>query len=201
MRSRRSWRRATVAGLYLLLLTPVPALAAYTLGPWSQIPGSPDNWTILASGSTSASGLNLALTPVGDSVTSGKVTFTFVAQVTSGSSANASVTPSNFNALSVGSDDPSGGLQITIGFSTSSTGSPISLQVYQNTTPNQFNTGPITPPDLSGTGTFAPQSVSSNPTEYAVVQFIFTAPSGSRTNWGTNTAVPSSAVNIMFTGN
>jgi hypothetical protein len=200
-------KRAVVVGLHLLLLVPVPAFAAYTLGPWTQIAGSPDTWGISASGVDSTTGLNLALSPVADGIASGTATFTFVAQVqngnsTSGSSTNANVTASNFNALSVNSSKSNAGLQITIGFSTSSTGNPISLQVYQNTTPNQFNTGAISPSDLSGTGTFTPQSI--NTSDYAVVQFTFTAPPGGNpgnlTTWG-HTPGTSTPVNITFTGN
>jgi hypothetical protein len=181
----KAWTRPFVAGLYLLLLAPVPALATYTLGFWNQVSG-PDTL-----GGITGSGLDLALTSVGGGVSNGTTeSFIFVAQVT-GSSSNASATTSNFNTFSVSSSGQTSGLQVTIGFSTSNTGSPISAQIYQNN--NQFNQGTL-PSSLPGTY----NSVSVSDGQYAVVEFLFSSASGTTTTWGPT--VSSSPVHITFSG-
>jgi hypothetical protein len=180
-----AWRRAAFGALSLLLLVPVPVLATYTLGTWQPI-NNPDGWTV------SGSGLDLALTPNpdGGGVSSGTVTFVFAAPVT-GSSTLASAGTSNFNAFSVSSGATNAGLQVVIGFdSTNNPAGDPSALIYKNN--NQFNTGTLNP-SLGVPGDYSSVTTSN----FAVVKFVFTAPSGTTTTWGPT--VSSSPVHITFT--
>jgi len=176
--SYRSWRHAAAAAIYLTILAQVPALAAYSLGTWTETAG-PQAWTV------TGSGLGVALTPqVG--FTGSTETFVFAAPVT-GSASNVTASTSNFNAFQV-SAFGTGGLKVYIGFDPSNNpaGHPTKL-IYSNAG-NQFNTGTL-PASLPGTYS------SVNPSGgFAVVQFVFTGPAV----WGPTT-VPSSPVRITYT--
>src|SRR5262245_37547232 len=172
-----AWRQAAFAALSLVLLVPVPVLAAYTLGTWTQVAG-PDTWS-----TSGSSGLDLALPPVEGVSVSGTVEFTFIAQV-AGSANNVSVTPSNFNAFAVSSFSQNRGLIVTVGFSPDTNPANLNRTVFLS---NQFNTGTL-PSSLTGTNT--PQNIVNG--DYAVVKFTFSNPS----TWGPT--VPSSAIHITF---
>ena len=176
--SYRFWRCAVAAAIYLALLAQMPALAAYTLGTWTEVAGPGSPWTV------SGSGLSVDLTPqVG--FTSSTETFVFAAPVT-GSASNVTASTSNFNAFQVSGFGQTAGLTVSIGFNPSNnpSGNPANL-IYSNAG-NQFSTGTL-PASLLGTY----NSVNTN--GYAVVKFVFTGPAV----WGPT--VPSSPVNITFT--
>lgn len=174
----RFWPQATLGPLTALLLVPVPVFATYTLGTWSQVAG-PDNWTPVGSG------LDLALTPVGDFVHAGSMEFDFVAKV-SGSANSAGVSTSNFNAFRVNGFSSGSGLTVTIGFSPDSNPAHMNRQVFLS---DQF-TGTL-PSSLTGSN--STQSIVNG--DYAVVKFVFDGNS----SWGPT--VPSSPVHITFNGN
>jgi hypothetical protein len=137
----------------------------------------PDNWT------PTGSGLDLALSPVGDSVHPGTMEFDFVAQVT-GSASGVTVSTSNFSAFRVNGFGPNTGLVVTVGFSPDSNPADMNRTVFVS---NQFNSGAL-PNSLTGTSTA--QNIVNG--DWAVVKFVFTGNS----SWGPT--VPSSPIHITF---
>jgi hypothetical protein len=177
----RHWRRAVIAGLHLLLLAPVPALA-YTLNNWQQVNQPLMNWTPVGSG------LDLALLPVPGAAIAGPVEFDFLAQV-SGSANGVQVATSNFVQLDVSAGLGTGGLTVAIGFNhNGSTTIDPGRFVFQS---NQFMTGNPLPNSLPGT--YSP-GVNINDGDTAVVKYVFSNLSA----W-IPASVSSTAVHITFT--
>jgi hypothetical protein len=177
----RHLQRALIAGLHLLLLAPVPALA-YTLNNWQQVNQPLMNWTPVGSG------LDLALSPAVGSATGGPVEFDFVAQVSGGAN-GVTVGTSNFGQLTVSAGSGTGGLTVTIGFNhDGSTTIDPSRFVFQS---NQFMTGNPLPDSLPGT--YSSSGVAVNNGDTAVVKFVFSDLS----TWAP-ASVTSTAVHITF---
>jgi hypothetical protein len=175
------WKQALIAGFHLLVLAPLPVLASYSLGTWTQTGGP--SWTPV--GTSGVFGNDLALSPKpGFNFSGSPVEIDFTALVTvTGTASNVNASTSNFAAFSIAAFNSSGNVVVTIGFAPNAT--PTNPDRIIST--NQFIGGPLTDIPLGTAKTIVTG-------DYAVVKFVF----NSQSAWGP-TSLSSTAIHVTFT--